>query len=279
MENIKYQEISKVKKNSLKNNFSNSNQEKIISSKSKNIYPPKKTYKISTQNKHPKSKHSLNNNNIINNCPNENKEIPLINNNYIKKNSKAEQNLKKSDLIELKLLYEENLSLKNKLIEQENFLKDLHNLFIHNYNKINSLRKKYSKYKHFLKYTIYGPSDEDEFMKEKSEEEYALKAVEQQIMDEICPNPDKMSYEQLLQLEEQVGSVNKGLSKEKIKNIPEKPFHKALFDDNLECIICMENFEENEKVKQLYCGHIFHGDCIDKWLEKEKKCPFCKAEC
>ena len=279
MENIKYQEISKVKKNSLKNNFPNSNQEKIIRSKSKNIYPPKKTYKISTQNKHPKSKHSLNNNNIINNCPNENKEIPLINNNYIKKNSKAEQNLKKSDLIELKLLYEENISLKNKLIEQENFLKDLHNLFIHNYNKINSLRKKYSKYKHFLKYTIYGPSDEDEFMKEKSEEEYALKAVEQQIMDEICPNPDKMSYEQLLQLEEQVGSVNKGLSKEKIKNIPEKPFHKALFDDNLECIICMENFEENEKVKQLYCGHIFHGDCIDKWLEKEKKCPFCKAEC
>ena len=279
MENIKYQEISKVKKNSLKNNFTNSNQEKIIRSKSKNIYPPKKTYKISTQNKHPKSKHSLNNNNIINNCPNENKEIPLINNNYIKKNSKTEQNLKKSDLIELKLLYEENISLKNKLIEQENFLKDLHNLFIHNYNKINSLRKKYSKYKHFLKYTIYGPSDEDEFMKEKSEEEYALKAVEQQIMDEICPNPDKMSYEQLLQLEEQVGSVNKGLSKEKIKNIPEKPFHKALFDDNLECIICMENFEENEKVKQLYCGHIFHGDCIDKWLEKEKKCPFCKAEC
>jgi len=279
MENIKYQEISKVKKNSLKNNFTNSNQEKIIRSKSKNIYPPKKNYKISTQNKHPKSKYSLNNNNIINNCPNENKEIPLINNNYIKKNSKAEQNLKKSDLIELKLLYEENISLKNKLIEQENFLKDLHNLFIHNYNKINSLRKKYSKYKHFLKYTIYGPSDEDEFMKEKSEEEYALKAVEQQIMDEICPNPDKMSYEQLLQLEEQVGSVNKGLSKEKIKNIPEKPFHKALFDDNLECIICMENFEENEKVKQLYCGHIFHGDCIDKWLEKEKKCPFCKAEC
>ena len=61
----------------------------------------------------------------------ENKEIPLINNNYIKKNSKAEQNMKKSDLIELKLLYEENISLKNKLIEQENFLKDLHNLFIH----------------------------------------------------------------------------------------------------------------------------------------------------
>ena len=40
----------------------------------------------------------------------------------------------------------------------------------------------------------------------------------------------------------------------------------------------MEKFEEGEQVKQLNCGHIFHGDCIDKWLEKEKKCPFCKSE-
>ena len=277
MENYKFQEISKVKKNSIKNNFANANQEKIIRSKSKNIYPQKKNYKISTQNKYPKAKHSLNNN-IINNCYKENKETPLINKNYFNKNLQNEHKLNKSDLIELKILSEENIALKNNLIEQEKLLKELHNLFIHNYNKINSLRKKYSKYKHFLKYTIYGPSDEDEFMKEKSEEEYALKAVEQQIMDEICPNPDKMSYEQLLQLEEEVGSVNKGLSKEKIKKIPEKPFHKALFDDNLDCIICMEKFEENEKVKQLLCGHIFHGDCIDKWLEKEKKCPFCKAE-
>ena len=277
MENYKFQEISKVKKNSIKNNFVNANQKKIIRSKSKNIYPQKKNYKISTQNKYPKAKHSLNNNNIINNCYKENKETPLINKNYFNKNLQNEHKLNKSDLIELKILSEENIALKNNLIEQEKLLKELHNLFIHNYNKINSLRKKYSKYKHFLKYTIYGPPEE-EFMKEKSEEEYALRAVEQQIMDEICPNPDKMSYEQLLQLEEEVGSVNKGLSKEKIKKIPEKPFHKALFDDNLDCIICMEKFEENEKVKQLLCGHIFHGDCIDKWLEKEKKCPFCKAE-
>ena len=180
--------------------------------------------------------------------------------------------------MELKLLTKENMTLNNTLKEQERILKELHDLFIHNYNKINSLKKKYSKYKHYLKHTIYDQGDE-EFMKEKSEEEYALRAVEQQIMDEICPNPDKMSYEQLLQLEEEVGSVSKGLTKEKIKKIPEKPFHKALFDDNLDCIICMEKFEENEKVKQLLCGHIFHGDCIDKWLSKEKKCPFCKSEC
>ena len=279
MENYKNQEGSKIKSNNIKIALGNSNQDKIIRSKSKNMYPQKKNYKNPIQNKYANQKIPLNNNNnIINNCHIEKQETPITKKNNIKKNSINEQKIKNNDLMELKFLTKENMDLNKTLKEQERILKELHDLFIHNYNKINSLKKKYSKYKHYLKHTIYDQGDE-EFMKEKSEEEYALRAVEQQIMDEICPNPDKMSYEQLLQLEEEVGSVSKGLTKEKIKKIPEKPFHKALFDDNLDCIICMEKFEENEKVKQLLCGHIFHGDCIDKWLAKEKKCPFCKSEC
>ena len=84
--------------------------------------------------------------------------------------------------------------------------------------------------------------DADNLLKEKLEEEFALRAVEQQIMNEICPNPDSMSYEQLLQLEEEVGNVNKGLTKDKINKIPLKLFNKALFDDNNVCIICMDTF-------------------------------------
>ena len=280
MENNKNQENSKIKSINMRNNFPNSMQEKIIRSKSKNMYPSKKIYKSKNSNKYQNPKPVLNNNkNIINNCQIEKPDPSYLKKDYLmKKNSQSDLRQNKLDLIELKKLNQENISLKETLIQQEHLLKELHDLFIHNYNKINLLRKKYSKYKHYLKYTIYGDSEE-QLMKAKYEEEYALRAVEQQIMDEICPNPDKMSYEQLLQLEEEVGSVNKGLAKDKIKKIPVKPFHKALFDDNLDCIICMEKFEEGEQVKQLNCGHIFHGDCIDKWLEKEKKCPFCKSEC
>ena len=280
MENNKNQENSKIKSINMRNNFPNSMQEKIIRSKSKNMYPSKKIYKSKNSNKYQNPKPVLNNNkNIINNCQIEKPDPSYLKKDYLMtKNSQSDLRQNKLDLIELKKLNQENISLKETLIQQEHLLKELHDLFIHNYNKINLLRKKYSKYKHYLKYTIYGDSEE-QLMKEKYEEEYALRAVEQQIMDEICPNPDKMSYEQLLQLEEEVGSVNKGLAKDKIKKIPVKPFHKALFDDNLDCIICMEKFEEGEQVKQLNCGHIFHGDCIDKWLEKEKKCPFCKSEC
>lgn len=34
------------------------------------------------------------------------------------------------------------------------------------------------------------------------------------LIDEICPNPDNMTYEQLLELQEKIGYVSKGLSEE-----------------------------------------------------------------
>ncbi len=114
---------------------------------------------------------------------------------------------------------------------------------------------------------------------DKIQEELAIREVEQQIIDQICPNPDTMSYEQLLELEENVGSVSKGLSKIQIEQIPLVPFREVLYGDNTSCIICMENFCENELVKKLFCGHIFHKDCIEKWLSNQKTCPFCKEEC
>ena len=138
------------------------------------------------------------------------------------------------------------------------------------------MKKEYLEIKKSLLVSLLN---ENESIKEKIEEEIALRAVEQQIIDEICPNPDKMSYEQLLELEEGLGNVNKGLTKDKINKIPEKLFRKALFDDNSQCIICMEGFNENELVKQLPCRHIFHTDCINHWLCQQKNCPFCKAEC
>jgi hypothetical protein len=31
-------------------------------------------------------------------------------------------------------------------------------------------------------------------------------------------------------------------------------------------------------LKRLLCFHEYHGHCIDKWLEKDKKCPMCLRE-
>ena len=39
------------------------------------------------------------------------------------------------------------------------------------------------------------------------------------------------------------------------------------------CTICLE---EPDECIQLKCGHIFHKECINKWLPKNKTCPNCR---
>ena len=120
--------------------------------------------------------------------------------------------------------------------------------------------------------------NEDILYDENFQEDFAIKAVDQQIMDELYPNPDAMSYEQLLQLEDNMGNVNKGLTKNQFEKLPEVKYDKNKYSENYQCIICMEEFEIKEKVKLLPCGHIFHKNCIKQWLLKQKSCPFCKSE-
>jgi hypothetical protein len=46
------------------------------------------------------------------------------------------------------------------------------------------------------------------------------------------------------------------------------------------CVICLENFNNNDNVRIMPCFHVFHLDCIDKWLlEYNYKCPTCREQC
>jgi hypothetical protein len=47
------------------------------------------------------------------------------------------------------------------------------------------------------------------------------------------------------------------------------------------CTICLENINsqpENEGMKEvaLKCNHLFHSDCINKWLAFKHTCPTCR---
>ncbi|KAL7670467.1 hypothetical protein ACOME3_005402 [Neoechinorhynchus agilis] len=43
-----------------------------------------------------------------------------------------------------------------------------------------------------------------------------------------------------------------------------------------DCAICMDKFTLAEVVCRLPCRHIFHKDCIDKWLKIHGTCPVCR---
>ena len=51
-------------------------------------------------------------------------------------------------------------------------------------------------------------------------------------------------------------------------------------DDEIDCSICLESFENSNEVIQLQCSkfHIFHSECLIQLLNSSviKKCPLCR---
>jgi SUMO ligase MMS21 Smc5/6 complex component len=44
----------------------------------------------------------------------------------------------------------------------------------------------------------------------------------------------------------------------------------------LECIICLAQINASQ-LTSLDCGHKFHTDCIQKWLQRAGTCPLCRC--
>ncbi|KAI3466076.1 hypothetical protein Pfo_022739 [Paulownia fortunei] len=100
---------------------------------------------------------------------------------------------------------------------------------------------------------------------------------------------DHMSYEELLALGEQIGSVGTGLSEEFIrKNLKIRTFTSSAACLNLEeetcldqqinfCVICQTDYEDEEDIGTVDCGHEYHRECIKKWLLMKNTCPVCKS--
>ncbi|KAJ0728573.1 putative transcription factor C2H2 family [Helianthus annuus] len=43
------------------------------------------------------------------------------------------------------------------------------------------------------------------------------------------------------------------------------------------CAICLQEFEMGETYMAFECKHGYHQECIEKWLQKKKNCPVCRA--
>lgn len=74
---------------------------------------------------------------------------------------------------------------------------------------------------------------------------------------------------------------NRGLNETAIRSIPILKFKKSDAASDViscECAVCLNEFQDGEKLRSIpNCGHVFHIDCIDIWLQNNANCPLCRT--
>jgi Ring finger domain len=49
--------------------------------------------------------------------------------------------------------------------------------------------------------------------------------------------------------------------------------------DGMQCLICLEDYNAEEDLRLLTCRHVFHRECVDRWLETGRNnCPACRSQ-
>lgn len=79
-------------------------------------------------------------------------------------------------------------------------------------------------------------------------------------------------------------STERGASRSAIKKLPQFVFtetHLDIMNDigqSPTCTICLGDYEDKEILRLLPCGHCFHAECVDAWLQINRVCPICKVD-
>lgn len=99
---------------------------------------------------------------------------------------------------------------------------------------------------------------------------------------------DNMSYEELLALEEEMGTVNTALSEEALSKCLRIGIYQPSYSkdgdvigsgdgDDIKCSICQEEYCIGDEIGRLGCEHGYHALCVNQWLRLKNWCPICKA--
>lgn len=92
----------------------------------------------------------------------------------------------------------------------------------------------------------------------------------------------KMLYHYIYQEEERTSTprsyhLRKECERCADKNIQEYVYETKEAPRELECSICYNKYTEEKENSRLECNHVFHQECILKWLETGTTCPLCRS--
>lgn len=100
-----------------------------------------------------------------------------------------------------------------------------------------------------------------------------------------APRNNRLILAQILTMLDNMKQLTEEFSETLISTLP--VFVLDIIPSNSEqkvCLICMNDFEIGNEVRALPCCkgylvHIFHTECTDNWLRRNKLCPTCKTPC
>ncbi|KAK8988329.1 hypothetical protein V6N11_065921 [Hibiscus sabdariffa] len=67
-----------------------------------------------------------------------------------------------------------------------------------------------------------------------------------------------------------------GATESSVKNMVNKV--KVEDGEEGDCVVCLEELRVGFEASQMPCAHIFHADCIQRWLNQSHYCPICRFE-
>ena len=105
----------------------------------------------------------------------------------------------------------------------------------------------------------------DDYLNESQGEEMLIADI-QNIQDEI-ELFNEITEKKINPVDDSILNI---LPRSKIKKVNNLPQEKR------SCVICIEEFKENELVITIPCYHIYHENCAKKWFQNENICPICK---
>ncbi|KAK0603610.1 hypothetical protein LWI29_006785 [Acer saccharum] len=107
-------------------------------------------------------------------------------------------------------------------------------------------------------------------------------AHDYQVVWQDTVDPDNMTYEELLELGETVGTQSRGLSQEHIASLPISKYKCGFFgrkkSRSERCVICQMEYKRGDRRITLPCKHAYHAGCGARWLSINKACPICYTE-
>ncbi|EEF29070.1 E3 ubiquitin ligase BIG BROTHER-related [Ricinus communis] len=109
-----------------------------------------------------------------------------------------------------------------------------------------------------------------------------IEVVHEEFLDAQEPLPMMMMLDGVMMMDgEDVNEPRRGVSRSTLEKLKKERFSAAaaeaggISDD---CAICLEEFGGEVKLIKMPCAHIFHENCIFRWLKNQKTCPTCRRE-